>query len=561
VVSSSAFGAGADPGSGADVQDLLFFHESRPVLIRLHILVDGKPYPARWNEYLTRWFRFLDRNDDGFLDRKEAACAPAARLLEDLFSNPYTYANRDAPDFDEFDRDHDKRVSLTEFLHYYRQSSAGPIQLVSPFNQPIPAISQDALTEALFTLLDKDKDNKLSRAELEDAETVLHKFDQDDDELLTLQEIQAAVPPSVLSMGSTGRGMVPAMQAPVIPLLLVPREDAVRRIDARLPVARNVMKHYDKNNNKALSRDEIDMPKELFERLDANKDGELDIFELLRWMIVTPDAEAVVRLGRVEVTQELIAPAGAENPALVKKARNTLSYAAPARCVNLIAAASMPAPATQAARAVIVRQFQTIDQKERGFLSKKQLQGPQFYYLHSILAAADRDGDECLDLKELHAFLDLTSSGLNCQVSVGLAASGRGLFAILDANQDSRLSLREQRTAWKRLAVYDSDKDGAIARTEIPLQYQVVFTPGPPNYQAGQLSGFQPPPGTMRASAPDQRVPLWFRKMDRNGDGDVSQREFLGSRDDFRRLDTDRDGLISVEEAMRADAALRKRRH
>ena len=37
--------------------------------------------------------------------------------------------------------------------------------------------------------------------------------------------------------------------------------------------------------------------------------------------------------------------------------------------------------------------------------------------------------------------------------------------------------------------------------------------------------------------------------MDRNGDGDVSRREFLGTDEEFRRLDRDGDGLISAEEA------------
>jgi Ca2+-binding EF-hand superfamily protein len=330
-LSSSA----ADPGSAEDVQDVLFFHESRPVLIRLHILMDGKPYPTRWQEYLTRWFRFLDHDEDGFLDRKEAACAPAPRVLEDLFSNPYTYALQSAPDFEEFDRDRDKRVSLAEFLRCYRQTSAGPIQLVSPFNQPIPAVSQHALTELLYTLLDRDKDGKLSRPELEDAERVLHKFDQDDDEMLTLQELQAALPSPPSPIASSSRAMVPAMQAPVLPLLLVPREDTARRIDARLPVARNVMKHYDKNNNKALSREEIGMPSELFERLDANKDGELDMFELLRWMIVTPDAEIIIRLGQVKDMQEVIEPAGVKSPSLLRRDRNALSYSVPDHCVTL----------------------------------------------------------------------------------------------------------------------------------------------------------------------------------------------------------------------------------
>jgi len=37
--------------------------------------------------------------------------------------------------------------------------------------------------------------------------------------------------------------------------------------------------------------------------------------------------------------------------------------------------------------------------------------------------------------------------------------------------------------------------------------------------------------------------------MDRNRDGDVSHREFLGPRTQFDRLDRDRDGLIDPEEA------------
>jgi hypothetical protein len=52
--------------------------------------------------------------------------------------------------------------------------------------------------------------------------------------------------------------------------------------------------------------------------------------------------------------------------------------------------------------------------------------------------------------------------------------------------------------------------------------------------------------------------PVWFRKMDRNHDGDVSRREFLGTDEEFRRLDADGDGLISAAEASRADDLLRK---
>ena len=43
--------------------------------------------------------------------------------------------------------------------------------------------------------------------------------------------------------------------------------------------------------------------------------------------------------------------------------------------------------------------------------------------------------------------------------------------------------------------------------------------------------------------------------MDRNHDGDVSRREFLGPRDQFDRLDRDKDGLIDPDEARAAVAA------
>jgi Ca2+-binding EF-hand superfamily protein len=542
----------ADPGSAEDVQDVLFFSDSRPVLIRLHILVDGKPYGGRWTEHLTRWFRFLDRDEDGFLSRAEAGRAPGAPMLQQLMNNPFNFQAGNAPPFDNLDRDQDGKVSLAEFLRHYRPSPAGPVQLVPVTN---PSARQDLVTEALFTLLDADKDGRLSQTELAAAESVLHKYDQDDDELITAQEL---VPPGTVPAPNPVRLQRMPAQPPSLPLMLVPREDAPRRIATRLRVAKEVLARYDKNKNNTLSRDEIGMPNELFDQLDDNKDGELDSLELLRWVIITPDIEVVLRLGRVEGKREMIEAAGRRNPALRRTASNALAFSFEENCINLIPASSVPSQSAPSIRRFFVQQFKAADQKNKGYLTKKQLQMPQFFNLYSILTVADRDEDDSLGLDELNAWADLMAGGLNCQTTVSLAESGRGLFQILNANQDGRLSIRELRNVWTRLSPYDRGGDRSISRKDIPFQYQIAVNPGGLNFAAVQPGG-NPQAGLAPAPLVSARGPLWFRKMDRNGDGDVSPREFLGTREDFRRLDTDGDGLISLEEAIRADAALRKK--
>ena len=156
---------------------------------------------------------------------------------------------------------------------------------------------------------------------------------------------------------------------------------------------------------------------------------------------------------------------------------------------------------------------------------------------------ADRDGDNRLSLGELQTYLDLVEQGLGAQVWVTAADRGGNPFPFFDRDGDGRLSLRELSAAPDLIA-------GRAGGKGLPGQFDLSFGSPPVRSWGGvAIPAFKPPAiGAVAAAA----APAWFRAMDRNGDGFVSRREFLGPPEVFRQLDANGDGLLSATEAARA---------
>jgi Ca2+-binding EF-hand superfamily protein len=108
--------------------------------------------------------------------------------------------------------------------------------------------------------------------------------------------------------------------------------------------------------------------------------------------------------------------------------------------------------------------------------------------------------------------------------------------------------------AVKNFSKFDKNGDGVIERSELPRQFRLSVSHGPSNGQFGYAQVVNFRGMASQGYNTVSKGPAWFQKMDRNKDGDVSRREFLGSLEEFKLIDEDGDGLISVDEAIRFEA-------
>jgi Ca2+-binding EF-hand superfamily protein len=528
-------------------QEVIFFTEQRPVRVRLHVKVAGKSLVAEWKGQMRKLFDFFDRDGDGVLNPYEAEYVFSNRGVQQMIAlgnamPGFTDPSRSLADFD---KDGDGKISFDEFLAYYNTSAE---KLVSLRPNPFRDAYAETNTEELFKLLDANKDGKLSKEELAGAELLLRSRDLDEDECLSATELV----PNVFNRPGQRAGMSNAAVAGRVgePLQVYPVGGIPETIFEQL------LKRYDKDGNLRLTKAEIGLDDSAFARLDRNGNGELSVTELMAWREGPPDLEIELTLGAKpsESSAKVLPGPDGKAPPLA----SALRFGEPGKAFlhlgnqqlefNTYAPQGMFARPVQAAAAQL-----SFPDNGKGYITEKDVAqaGPQLQYLRVLFDTLDRDADGKVTRAEFDAYFRVQQGFQSLPLSVTFASQVPSLFQILDVNNDGRLSVRELRNAWARLHDLEPSGGEYITRAAIQAQGTIRFGRTLQVNTAGQEF-----PYAVR-QIPTNRGPLWFRKMDRNSDGELSRSEFLGRSEEFDRIDTDHDGRITAEEAEAYDKAQR----
>ena len=520
-------------------QDLLFAAEGGVIGLRVTPLCAGRDAHAEWEALLDHLLKQGDADGDGVTtwdELKPVLPTPAQlqMLLTGSRIDESLNTSEAAAPAGPVDREQ-LRARLAELglqPIQFRYSASVGMDAVGGPGVPLYAGT------ILFSRLDRDRNGRLSPDELQAGLETLQYLDENEDDLLTVAELDATARSQVQAspLGMTNSAMDTG------PFLLVPPGP---RLEAGV---RMLLRRYDTPSERdgRLSAIELGLSTAEMQPFDTNDNGGLDRAELAQWLSqprmgyrVTADIGNAGLAPSLQVTvDEAMLPVSQDGPARVTATLPRLS-------LSLIAAGAGPPFDPQSLAA---QWLQRMDRDANGYLDEAELRN---FAAQPLLVMLDADRNGQVPLAELKSFADTRLRLLATRIVITATDSGRNLFESLDTNHDLRLSVAEFRNGSQQIAVWDHNGDGELSDLEVPQRMALTITreAGPAFLQrAGLVTAAAASPLAPQSPAGASGAPAWFTAMDRNSDGEISRHEFLGPLARFQQLDANGDGRLEASE-------------
>lgn len=513
-----------EPNAHADqARDALLLLDHGPLHLRLRVQVSRTPLKALREAYVDRLVGALDTNGDGKVSAAEAEASPlrsarsrrASTFLKTLDAGRIVTRREIAQDVERIGGE----------VVVYRQST----------------VSSDNDLE-VFKFLDGDQSGFLESAEMLAAPEKILERDLDQDECVSFQEFLPPVPPEERpAPGLRARNAEQNRPA-------IMTADMLR--DLREPLlAQRMMKQYDRNGDGSLAASELGWNEQRLKLLDRNSDGKLNLNELRDLTLTPVDLDLQVDLAGLDDggrSLEIVSTTGRQIDD--RRRPDVLRVAFPQAVLTLFFRKIDPI------RSSIDRArqgFNQIDVDGNGYIDAEETK-MLVRFQAELFQALDADGDGKIFGEELDRYVLARAEPAATTARVNLYDTGRGFFETLDRNGDGRLSMRERLLATASLQSLAGRNRDQLGPDDPARHFHLEFV-------RGSFALFGPADQMQAPTSPsfEQRTPVgpvWFQRMDRNNDGDLTWQEFLGPRAMFLQLDRDRDGLIDPQEASAATA-------